>query len=318
MADENSRTTATARSGQRRYHDGDYNQLSEVSDPTTREDETQESLTSTLARNKLVVVGALIALAILALVAREFLPGLASNPYVQVGALAVGMLATGLVVGLRKSLHRAQRVDELVLDMGNQVERYYGTLEVAGDDTLQFTPAKGFSSLGSLGDAYTVNEIDSELARMQQRANRDPDADAKISIDPVYAGVQNTDTGSVVSVSTSGLELDQFGNETVLRTAAPNRADDEALQNLQDRIKNQKQENRSLQTQLQAERRRRKDAEEEVQKKRSEIMDEFTEHFSKIAVSTRSTTQQQRQHADTGGIPPTPSTEEVMQDVAED
>lgn len=312
----NSRQTATASTGDRRYNDGEWQHPSEVSDPAVRDDETSTSRLTWLKQNKGLTAGLVIAACLVLLVLARFLPGIANNTYVRYGSAIIVLMTGVYVLGRRQTLHRAQNVDELVLHMGGSTERYYGTADPGHDDYIRFTPAKGFTLLGSLGDAYSIQDIDPELARMQQRSNGDPSEDAVIRVDPAFAGARSTETGTVISVATDGLSLDPFNHKSALKTSPPTQADVDALGELKDRIASAREEKRSLESRLQAERRRRKDAEEEAKQKRTEIMDEFTQRFREIAESQQP--KRRRRRTETDSLAASTPTEEVMADVQDD
>lgn len=278
-----SREIATATQADRRYHDGEWTAPKEVSDPAVRQDETSSTLRERIWANKALTIAALIFASIVLFLLARFLPGLVSNVYVQLGALIMGVFTVGAVVGLRQSVHRDSRVHELVLDKGDDVDRYYGRLKSGRGNYLVFVPHKGFTATGRLADAYSLSELDPDLARMYQNMDRDASETARIRLDPEYRNVRETEMGVVVSQHSQGLTLSPFDNGPVLKTQRPNQADEAALDELQTLIRLERSEVDSLRDENQTLRRNKRNAERRARREQREVFEDTKEFITDMA-----------------------------------
>jgi hypothetical protein len=278
-----SRETATATQADRRYHDGEWTHPKDVSDPAVRQDETSRTLRERIWANKALTIAALIFASIVLFLLARFLPGIVSHPLVQLGALITGVFTIGAVVGLRQSVHRDSRVHELVLDKGDDADRYYGRLESGRGNYLVFVPHKGFTATGRLGDPYSLRELDPDLARMYQNMDRDPGETARIRLNPEYRNVTETDTGVVVSQHSQGLTLSPFDTGPVLKTRRPNQADETALDELQTLIRLERSEVDALRDENQTLRRNKRNAERRARRRQREVFDDAKDFITDMA-----------------------------------
>lgn len=277
----------------RRYQSGEYTELEDIADPTTRKDETKttwrewatKTKTNTIFSAFLVLVGVGL-IVYFSQVLIKLSTGLLSNPWFQRFAWTGFVAVIAGVFAIRKVLGIVKRYDWLVLPKDNGGVKWYLGFHREGDDTQAplFVPVKGFTLFGFRGRPYKIVEVSQELAQQYSSSGRDPEDPAVIRMQPEFASARKTWMGTVVTQPTSGLDLDESGNESCLKAEIPqNYASEQALIELSSTVDDLRLEIRDLEDKRDKLRSQRNDWKQDAMKRREEIREELKEDTTEIA-----------------------------------
>lgn len=214
--------------------------LEDISDPHTLEDETQRTWREWLSDNKITGVAfgmlGLVGMIVVLLFAREFIPLIIGNVWVQRGVVLVGVYIWGRRNGWRANQSRIEDIDEANLQYESGNQKTVKGVILDRDETTRFIPFKGYRTPGMKPQPYTAAEIDpSILERADGRV--DPSLPAIIRMDEDFVSIQDTESGGRLVQLTSGLVPDpeSGGKETgltVLKAAPPETAPPEKVREI--------------------------------------------------------------------------------------
>lgn len=287
--------TGPSEIGRKRFHTEDFEDLADISDPHTWDDETTTSFRERWRQNKIwytfLLVLTLFLSAWLVLTILKYAPRALDNVVVRVGGSALLILVTGFFFGARNTRNQVQTNDKLVLLGNGEPTHYWGRFRPAeeGDYPL-FVPVKGLSFNGSLGEPYTVGDMSYELAKKWNSANRDVSEPVVIRLNPKYAGVSHTEYGTVLTQLSGGLDIVTDGSEENMKVEEPDTAEKDVLQALQREKNRLEDEKRHLENQRESLNRRMEEYRKLYEQSPQEAVEEFIENIAKLQLSQRATT----------------------------
>jgi len=272
----------------RRYRsEGEEVDLDETADPSTWRDETKPTWSERLASRKRQFIAfsfvGLVTLGLIGAYSRTYLPALYGNELLKEAlkwAIAVPVL---FFSGAKWQRGKLQRIDRLDLQIEDQVTSYWGTYAVDSQGNALFTPVKGFDWFGLRARKLTLGDLADDFARSFAKQGRSASDPAKIRVEDGLYGTAETATGRVISVVTSGLEVDGFGRESDLYTQPPDLADREKYRRLSRSMEKVHERNSELQDRIETLEEDRDKWKDEAKKDRKEIIDELTDTHGELA-----------------------------------
>jgi hypothetical protein len=212
--------------------------LEEISDPSTIEDDTQQSLREYIAENRVTAISfSLMAIVVGAAVlafAWRYVPLVVTNPFFIASIVLAGTFLVGRRNGWRANQSRVEDIDELTLQYKDHVKVFKGLfIEGGADSPPLFVAIKGYRFPGTRPSPYTAEEVDPSLMERAE-GNFDPTNPAPIRLHPEFVEWTSTATGTKVCQATSGIEPDTArkqhdGKLSVLKAAPPVRANPEEV-----------------------------------------------------------------------------------------
>lgn len=293
----------------RRYTNGDFADIEDISDPHSREDETSTSLKEWLLENKSFVVlaiptGAALTLLVLYYVAR-LAPEFAQSRYVQ-GGVALSIYTLALVY-LSVTRYRANRDshDKLELDLeegGKELRGWYvEATDESGAD--MFVPALGIDWTGSLGNPMTMGDFGHAVAESWAKANMDVDHPATIRLTGTH-NIVETDMGRTIQDRGKDLKVDEFARASAMRVVPPDSGSEYDLINIREQLTSTEEELSATRRELSAEKRRGDNMSEIAEQSQDELMERLLKFYTTIqAVNGRSGRQMPSLEFDEQGDP---------------
>lgn len=298
----------------RRYPRGDGNDLEDVSNPHTIEDESSRAFKEYIFRYRWHVLGVgvlvLAVVGILLIYTVRFVPQLLANEWVRRIAIVGGLLGLGFFLGNKSTKGSLANRDELVLIGTNGVNRYLGKYKYADQaDFPTFEAIKGFAWFGLVARPYTVGDLGPDVERRARRGGVSPDAPAVIRLHPEMAEIAKTDTGTVIAQLSGGLVTDPFGRGSNVAASLPDLADEGRISKLKRTIRDLQEKLQNAKDDADVYRIQRNEAREEAKKHRQEILEEWKESYVEVrqAETTASRTSQRDD-----GLGPEPSTDTIQ------
>lgn len=267
------------------YHDiDDVIELADISDPETLDDETKTGWREWASENKtLAIAGSLLGLATIALslsFAWRVLPDILSNRLLQ-GVVAAGAIfVAGYKTGWGSNQDRIVEIDRLVLIKEGQAVAYWGTY-IEGAEYPLFVAVKGFHR-GRKPVPYKVRDVDASIVNRRDQVGVSLDDPAIIRLNRNFAGVTETDTGTVVAQETGGLKIDHPGRESTLTASLPNHADEELVIDLKNELEEKETELVDERQRAKRLKRQRDNAWEEALEPVEDQLDTFIENYQRI------------------------------------
>jgi hypothetical protein len=212
----------------------DVQDLEEISDPTTLEDETATSWREWAGENRLLVISgsllALLTLGFLVMQLRRFAPMALSNPWVRRGAVALLIAGWAYRKGRYRARGEIREQHRLDLNIGDRVVPLLGRhVQTSGEADL-FVPIKGFRRAGHKPVPYRVDDLGPAMADLYSKHRVSGDDAAIIRLHPQYTRVEETDYGTVVSVDSDDLEADPQARVSTLTTTIPTHDDEQLVE----------------------------------------------------------------------------------------
>lgn len=284
-------------------------ELHEVSDPATTEDETDQTWREWIGENRvLVIFFTLIGIAGLAAVAvwaRRFAPIVATHPLVQ-GAVAVGGLVfVGYKLGFRDGKSTYGEIDEVDLLTEDSLTTFQGKIvETTGEDPY-FIPIKGFS--GRSPRFYTHADLGAELLKHPAKQGVDPDSPVVIRLHRTQAVRFDSELGTRFAQLTSGLEPEPWNPESTVHASAPDFGDDATIRRLHSELEEtaaDKKHYKELHSRMQ---RRLNHVMTKIEDTRAEVREEVREDVREMMLLARSRPDQLQRESDEDGGRITPA-----------
>ena len=267
------------------YHDlDDVIDLAEISDPETLEDETKKGWREWASENTtLAIAGSLLGLASLALMlsfAWRVLPDLLSNRLLQGLVVASLIFVGGYKAGWSGNQNRIVEIDRLVLIKEGEAVAFWGTY-IEGAEYPLFVAIKGFHR-GRKAVPYKVRDVDASIVNRRDQVGVSLDDPAIIRLNRNFAGVTETETGTVVAQETGGLKIDHPGRESTLVASLPNHADEELVIDLKNELESKETELVDERQRAKRLKRQRDNAWEEALEPVEDQIDQFIENYQRI------------------------------------
>jgi len=276
----------------RRYPADDVRMPEDVSHPHTTEDESTPSLRERVTGGKSKIVLGAAALAALAVAGYGvFLFGnvlfsFAMNPWVQAAVGGVAALGLGAVVGARRERSAISHTDSLVLLLRDGVRDFQGEYVETGDGPA-FIPYRGRQGLLRPQQPYTMEQLSSELSRLDSKQGVSSDDDVVIELPRAFAAAAMTDRGVTAAVNTDGLKAAPFHPTAALRCEKPSLAHEGRLQDANDMIQELQDELATYRRRLNAVMNRLSYLIEDNDRRREDILDEMTELYTTLREADR-------------------------------
>lgn len=180
--------------------------LEDVSDPTTRPDESKDTLRERIlsgaGKAKLLAYSSLLValLIVLTLLVVTFAPAILTNPWIQRLAIVAVLVGVGVYIGTKRERGMLTNHAMVVELRPGGCRPWWGDYD---QESKTLKPRKGFGLLGA-GDYYTYEDLGSRFADAAERYGKDPEDPAEIRY--LEGTVQSTDTflGTVAAVPTRG------------------------------------------------------------------------------------------------------------------
>lgn len=279
----------------KRYAGDEHTPLSEIADPTTRQDETSTSVREWAGENQalagLLTFLGFIALGVMLYLTLKLAPEVLSNPWLHRGLVAAALVGGAYVAATKGTLSRFTQYDWLILTRaGIGTPQFFLGYYVPSDEDRRplFVPVKGFTFWGHRSEVYTIKEIAPNLAQKREKADLDSSHPGVIRLNSRFGGVAQTWIGRVFVQLSSGLSLDPFAQDSTLKASEPDLADEDALDEFEIELEDQRREIRNLRQSVSRERQRRRQAHEQATMRREEIIEEFVEDHERLLVAHRS------------------------------
>lgn len=274
-----------------RYRSDGEVDIDEETDPSEWRDASSPTLTERLASRKAqfatVAFFAFIALGLVAVYSRRYLPELYGNPYIKVGLLVVVVAVGAFLTGVKFIRGKLGRIDWLVMLVPSKqgIGFYVGSFDEDTAGNAVFEPLKGFDIVGLRGEPLTLGDLGDDFARSFAKRGRGADAQATIRLEDALYANRETFLGTVSCALTGGLEVDEFGRESDLYTAPPDVVDAERYKKLSNTLEQMKDKNNELETRLDAKKEDVQYWKNQAQANRDEVISEFVENHGQLAES---------------------------------
>lgn len=267
------------------YHDlNDVSDLSEISDPETLEDETKTGIRDWAADHKILFVASslltLVASVLMLALAWRLVPDIVGNRLVQATAVAIVIFGAGYRYGWSGNQNRIVEIDRLVLTINGNTVAYWGTYIEGGNYPL-FIAVKGFHR-GRKPVPYTIRDVDASIVNRRDQIGVSLDDPAVIRLNETFAGVTETDTGTVVAQESGGLQIDHPGRESTLSATLPEHADPALIEEIKDELETKEEELADERENAKRYKRQRNEAWEDAMKPLDERMDKTIEWYERI------------------------------------
>lgn len=261
--------------------------LEDAANPRTVEDESAVSLRE-IARDRMgsLVIAGMFFAALLVFFGAQLLrlvPELLSNPWLLRGLAFLTIGGVAYWAGVSGHLSRLDEDDELTLKTDSGSTTFQGELVMPSDDDVHalFIPYKGRTWRGHVANAYSVADVDPELARTRQKRNRDPDAEAVIELYP-SAAVERTEYGYRVTQNMSELKPAPLSSRATLRVVPSEESGDGAIEALEAEVDHLLDQLRETRRDKETYRIQARQWRREAKKGRQETEDEFVDRHSEL------------------------------------
>lgn len=293
----------------RRFTNGDFADLEDISDPHKREDETSTSVRQWIKENKAFVflglpTGAALTLLVLFYLSR-IAPELAQNRIIQ-GGIGVGVYSTAIIwFAVSKYRENRDAHDKLELqlkDGGMELRGWYvEATDESGAD--MFVAAKGVRWTGKLGEPLRMGDFGHAVAENWAKANMDLDHPATIRLTGTHEIVQ-TEFGTTIIERGVELKVDEFARASAMRVVPPKEGDEFDLLTIREQLEAAEEELSSKKRELSAKRRHSENMQEIAEQNRDELMDGMLKFYTTIqAVNGRQSKQLPALNFDGNGDP---------------
>ncbi|SDJ33331.1 hypothetical protein SAMN05216226_102171 [Halovenus aranensis] len=267
--------------------------LDEISDPHTIEDDSKTSLTERIRNNWIKAafgtVFGVVGLAIALTYTSSLYPELAGNRYVRLGVPLLLWTALIAYAADQRRLGLLSGYDWLVLSTEDGPVRFVGEAHTEGTPT--FVPYKGFDRLGRPRGPYTVEEVNERLPDTISNHTTDADDPARIRLHPAFVQLASTDLGHVITQETTALASDYPASEATHHAPEPELIRQGVSEELKRTIEQEREEVQQLRDEMEMMRRQLQNAKDNGAKTTEEMMEEFLEFYERIEVaSSRSRT----------------------------
>lgn len=279
-------------SPRRRYPSEDVRHPEDVSHPHTTDDESSQSLRERITGGTSKIVLVAVGLVLAAVVGYGLLlfgsvvVDLATNRWVQaiVGALAVG--GTALVVGAKRERRAIAETDTLEIMLPNGLKEFQGEYVETGTGPA-FVPYKGRTGLLRSQEPFTLEDLSTELPRLDSKQGLDGDDHAVIELLDAYTSVAMTDRGVRVATTADGIQPAPFSSDVALRCEPPSLAHEDRLQDANAMIQELNDELATKQRRVGALMNRLNYLLEDNDTRRDEIRKEMTELFIDLSLANK-------------------------------
>lgn len=271
----------------RRFTNGDFADVEDISDPHKREDETSTSVREWIAQNKALVIlgiptGAALTLLVLYYIAK-LAPELAQNRMVQ-GGVAIGVYSTAIVwFSVSKYRENRDKHDKLELQLSEGGMEFRGWYVEATDESGadMFVPAKGVRWTGKLGDPLQMGDFGHSVAESWAKANMDLDHPATIRLSGSHEVVQ-TEWGNTIIDRGTELNVDEFARASAMRVVPPKVGDEFDLLTIREQLEATEEELSSKKRELSAKRRHSENMQEIAEENRDELLNGMLKFYVSI------------------------------------
>lgn len=265
----------------RHHSDRDIPDITEISDPDKRADETRKSLGEKIKENKWFVLASgffiMIFGVLMIIYGARYVPRLLANPIFQAFAKYGTVFGLAYTIGWKNHQNKRDNMDWLVLMTKDDVIRLFGNYEDG-----KFEPIKGFKWLGHGKEYYKLKDLSPEITQTLAGLNRDLDDRVKIGLHPSMSDMTQTEMGTVVAQLSPGLKPDPWGRETNVVAELPEMADKNRLRDMKEELENVYEEYKEADKRADMFKKQRDNALEEAEMTRDQVIDEFVQRYSKV------------------------------------